>query len=63
MRSNLSVGLPFDLIVVPADRSEPIIRRRIMENDAYFTQLSADWGRLINESLQQIADPPFMTLD
>jgi putative proteasome-type protease len=63
MRSNLSVGLPFDLIVVPADRSEPIIRRRIMENDAYFTQLSADWGRLINGSLQQIADPPFMTLD
>ena len=63
MRSNLSVGLPFDLIVVPADRSEPIIRRRIMENDAYFRQLSADWGRLINQSLQQIADPPFMTLD
>jgi putative proteasome-type protease len=63
MRSNLSVGLPFDLIVVPADRSRPIIRRRIMENDAYFTQLSADWGRLMNESRQQIADPPFMTVE
>lgn len=62
MRSNLSVGLPFDLIVIPADRSKPVIRRRIMENDAYFKQLSADWGRLMNESRQQIADPPFMNL-
>ncbi len=61
MRSNLSVGLPFDLIVIPAERSQPVIRRRILENDAYFTQLSADWGRLMNESRQQIADPPFMT--
>jgi hypothetical protein len=34
-----------------------------MENDAYFTQLSADWGRLMNESRQQIADPPFMTVE
>ncbi len=61
MRSNLSVGLPFDLIVIPADRSKPVIRRRILENDAYFNQLSADWGRLMNESRQQIADPPFMS--
>jgi putative proteasome-type protease len=63
MRSNLSVGLPFDLIVIPADRSRRVIRRRILENDAYFKQLSADWGRLMNESRQQIADPPFMSLE
>lgn len=60
MRSNLSVGLPFDLVVIPADRSRPVVRRRILENDAYFKQLSADWGRLMNESRQQIASPPFM---
>jgi putative proteasome-type protease len=60
MRSNLSVGLPFDLIVIPDDRAGKVIRRRITENDPYFTQLSADWGRLMNESRQQIADPPFM---
>ena len=60
MRSNLSVGLPFDLIAIPEDRSKPIVKRRIAENDPYFLQLSADWGRLMNESRQQIADPPFM---
>lgn len=60
MRSNLSVGLPFDLIAIPEDRGQPIIRRRIEENDPYFRQLSADWARLMNESRQQIQDPPFM---
>ena len=60
MRSNLSVGRPLDVIVVPEDRSAPIIRRRIEENDRYFNDLSANWGRLMNESRQQIADPPFM---
>ena len=60
MRSNLSVGRPLDVIVVPEDRSAPIIRRRIEENDRYFNELSANWGRLMNESRQQIADPPFM---
>jgi putative proteasome-type protease len=60
MRSNLSVGLPFDLIVVPEDRTKPVLRRRILENDPYFTQISSDWGRLLNEARQQIPDPPFL---
>ena len=60
MRSNLSVGRPLDMIVIPDDRATPIIHRRIDENDAYFNDLSANWGRLMNESRQQIADPPFM---
>ena len=60
MRSNLSVGPPLDLVVIPEDRSKKIVRRRIQEGDAYFGQLSAEWGRLLNEARQQIPDPPFM---
>jgi putative proteasome-type protease len=60
MRSNLSVGRPLDLIVIPSDPNAPVVRRRIDQDDAYFNQLSADWGRLMNEARQQIADPPFM---
>jgi len=60
MRSNLSVGRPLDLIAVPADRNAPTIRRRIADDDPYFDQLSADWGRLLNEARAAIADPPFM---
>lgn len=60
IRSNLSVGLPLDLIVIPADQTLPVTRRRIAADDPYFRQLSADWGRLLNEARQQIADPPFL---
>jgi putative proteasome-type protease len=60
MRSNLSVGLPFDLIVIPADRNRAIIRRRLEQNDSYFRELSGIWGRLLNEARQQVPDPPFM---
>ncbi len=60
IRSNLSVGRPLDLIVVPTDRAKPTIRRRIEDDDAYFNELSATWGRLLNEARTQIPDPPFM---
>ncbi len=60
IRSNLSVGRPLDLIVVPTDAEAPVIRRRIEADDPYFNMLSEDWGRLLNESRMAIADPPFM---
>lgn len=60
MRSNLSVGLPLDLMAIPQDRARPIVRRRCDENDAYFRKLSSDWGRLMNEARQQIDVPDFM---
>jgi putative proteasome-type protease len=60
IRSNLSVGRPLDLIIVPADPARPNIKRRIDENDPYFNELSATWGRLLNEARTQIPDPPFM---
>jgi putative proteasome-type protease len=63
IRSNLSVGRPLDLIVMPADPAARVIRRRIEADDDYFNLLSAEWGRLLNESRMAIADPPFMHAD
>jgi putative proteasome-type protease len=60
MRSNLSVGLPFDMMIIPADRTRPIVRRRIEQGDPYFMQLSSSWGRLLTEARQQVPDPPFL---
>ncbi len=60
MRSNLSVGPPLDLIVIPEDRRRKVTRMRIGVDDPYFTMLSAEWGRLLNEARQSIPDPPFM---
>lgn len=60
MRSNLSVGLPIDLVVIPTERDRPVIRRRIEQGDPYFSNLSSSWGRLLNDARQQIPDPPFL---
>jgi putative proteasome-type protease len=60
MRSNLSVGLPFDMMIIDADRSKSVVRRRIEQGDPYFSTLSSTWGRLLNDARQQIPDPPFM---
>jgi putative proteasome-type protease len=60
IRSNLSVGRPIDLIVIPRDPEARVTRRRIEVDDDYFNQLSAEWGRLLNESRMAIADPPFL---
>ena len=60
IRSDLSVGLPFDVVVIPQDRARPVIRRRIEANDAYFADLSTRWSMMLNESRATIPDPPFM---
>ncbi len=60
IRSNLAVGRPLDLIVIPRDTSEKVIRRRIEADDAYFNDLSARWSMLLTESRATIPVPPFM---
>ncbi|MCB2067531.1 MAG: peptidase [Erythrobacter sp.] len=60
MRSNLSVGPPIDLMVIPADRKAPVVTRRLEEDDPYLRKLSTDWGRLMKEARAQIDRPDFM---
>lgn len=60
MRSNLAVGRPLDVIVIPGDSKKPIIRRRIGVDDPYFNDLSARWSMLLGESRAIIPTPPFM---
>ncbi len=61
IRSNLAVGRPLDLVVIPNDPAKPAICRRIEANDAYFNDLSARWSMLLAESRATIPAPPFMT--
>ena len=44
MRSNLSVGMPIDLICYERDSLEVTMRRRFVEGDAYFTRLTDEWS-------------------
>ena len=44
MRSNLSVGMPIDLICYERDSLEVKMRRRFDQGDPYFAALSREWG-------------------
>jgi putative proteasome-type protease len=44
MRSNLSVGMPIDLICYERDSFKVEMRRRFDDGDVYFTALSDQWG-------------------
>ena len=44
MRSNLSVGMPIDLICYERDTLEVRMRRQFDVGDTYFTALSHDWS-------------------
>jgi putative proteasome-type protease len=44
MRSNLSVGLPIDLLGYENDRLRVTLKRRFVEGDAYFRELSQFWS-------------------
>ncbi|WP_298022259.1 peptidase [uncultured Parasphingopyxis sp.] len=61
MRSNLSVGRPLDVMVMPTDPDAPVITRRIDETDEYFNMLSSKWATALAEARAAIPMPPFMS--
>ena len=57
LRSNLSVGMPLDLLVYTRDRIDGGMQRRIGENDAYFKQLREAWSKALGDAQRGIAGP------
>jgi len=60
IRSNLAVGRPLDLMVMPTAPGSSVLTRRIGRDDTYFNDLSARWGDLLHDAAATIPDPPFM---
>jgi putative proteasome-type protease len=56
MRSNLSVGMPIDLICYERDSLEIRKRRRFDEGDPYFTALSHEWGEGTRQVFRQLPE-------
>jgi putative proteasome-type protease len=56
MRSNLSVGMPIDLVCYERDSLEVRMRRRFKEGDAYFTALSADWSDGVRKVFRELPE-------
>lgn len=56
MRSNLSVGMPIDLVCYERDRMEIRMRRRIDEGDAYFNALSTAWSEGVRNVFRELPE-------
>ena len=57
MRSNISVGLPIDLLVYQADSLRVGLQRRIDETDPYFQMVHTQWGEGLRRVFAQLPDP------
>jgi putative proteasome-type protease len=57
MRSNISVGLPIDLLVYPVNSLNADGQRRIDESDAYFRDLGLRWNEGLKQAFASIPAP------
>ncbi|MEQ1726281.1 MAG: peptidase [Sphingopyxis sp.] len=56
LRSNLSVGMPLDLAVLPRDTFQFRTRRRIESGDDQFDAISAAWSQSLRHSFTTLPD-------
>jgi putative proteasome-type protease len=57
MRSNISVGLPIDLLVYENDSLRVKLQRRIDDTDPYFAMIHTQWGEGLRRVFGQLPDP------
>ncbi len=62
VKSNVSVGPPFDLFVYAADSLAAKFRHRIEESDAYFREIQRKWGEGIVELVERMPTLEFSPL-
>ncbi len=56
MRSNLSVGMPIDLVCYERDSLKIHMRRRFEQGDAYFSTLSAAWSEGVRTVFRELPE-------
>jgi putative proteasome-type protease len=56
MRSNLSVGMPIDLVCYERDSLKVRLRRRFHQGDPYFTTLSKEWSEGVRTVFKQLPE-------
>jgi putative proteasome-type protease len=57
MRSNISVGLPIDLLLYEADSLSVKMQRRIDESDPYFQMVHKAWGEGLRRVFADLPNP------
>ncbi|MCC7045542.1 MAG: peptidase [Alphaproteobacteria bacterium] len=59
LRSNLSVGLPLDLMIYRADSLKTEIRRTIDDGDPYFEEIRQGWSSALRNAIKAMPDVPW----
>lgn len=54
LRSNLTVGMPLDLSIIPRDTFAFSVRRRIEADDPDFSQISRQWGEVLQRGFDTL---------
>ncbi len=57
MRSNISVGLPIDLVIYDNNSLKIRVQRRIDESDRYFSMIHTEWGEGLRRVFAQLPNP------
>lgn len=57
IRSNMSVGLPLDLLIYPRDAAAPAVQRLVTQDDPYYSKVRAGWSSGIRELFRTLPDP------
>ncbi|TCT12689.1 putative proteasome-type protease [Tepidamorphus gemmatus] len=63
MRSNLSVGMPIDLIMLRRDCLQLELNHRIEHDDPYFRDLQDRWSNALKAAHKAIQRPPYGATD
>jgi len=58
IRSNLSVGLPLDLLCYETDSLKVTCRKTLEERDPYFDALDRGWGEALAKAFAELPPPP-----
>jgi len=60
IRSNLSVGLPLDLVMIKRDRYETARHMNIDSDNEYFQGIRNRWSEALREAFAQLPDPDWL---
>jgi putative proteasome-type protease len=60
IKSNISVGLPIDMLWYPRDSLRVGLQQRIREGDAYFSMVRERWGAGLKRVFGELPDPDWL---
>ncbi|MEM9140541.1 MAG: peptidase, partial [Pseudomonadota bacterium] len=56
LQSNLSVGTPLDLVVIPAAEHRISVNRRVFDTDADWQAISAGWSQALQHGFNALPE-------